>query len=157
MESRPPNDRQTSDLQNAESCTAWIRSFVTKCRGEKKEDKANTDGTIVDLQVTNLFLIICVQDELLKLRSLIRPKKFLDTRFKEIRQAIQNYISTKEYKRQKGAKFLCVVQGVGESDDHFLARLREEAPYCDFENFKTLTNPEEEMVKIKFISGLRDP
>ena len=53
--------------------------------------------------------------------------------------------------------FLSIVQGVGESDDDFLARLREEARYCDFEKLKTVTNPEEELIKIKFISGLRDP
>ena len=42
-------------------------------------------------------------------------------------------------------------------DDDFLTRLREEARYCDFEELKTVTDPEEELVKIKFISGLRDP
>ena len=46
---------------------------------------------------------------------------------------------------------------MGESDDDFLARLREEARYCDFEKLKTAANPEEEVVKKKFISGLRDP
>ena len=158
MVSRPPNDRQTLDLQNAESCTAWITSFVAKCRAEKKEDKVNNDGTIVDLQVTNLFLSICGQDALLKLRSLMSPEKLLDTLFKQIRLAIQNYISPKErVVTAERAKFLSVVQGVGESEDDFLARLREEARYCDFEKLKTVTNPEEELVKIKFISGLRDP
>ena len=39
MVSRPPNDQKTLDLQNAESCTAWIMSLVAKCRAEKKEDK----------------------------------------------------------------------------------------------------------------------
>ena len=158
MVSRPPNDRKTLDLQNAESCTAWIMSFVAKCRAEQKEDKVNNDDTIVDLQVTNLFLSICGQDALLKLRSLMSPKKLLDTPFKEIRLAIQNYISPKErVVTAERAKFLSVVQGVGEPDDDFLARLREEARYCDFEKRKTVTNPEEELVKIKFISGLRDP
>ena len=93
---RPPNDQQTLDLQHTESCTAWIMYFVTKCRAEKKEDKVNTDGTVVDLQVTNLFLSICDQDALLKLRSLMSPKKLLYTPFKEIRQAIQNYIAPKQ-------------------------------------------------------------
>ena len=158
MVSRPPNDRQTLDLQNAECCPAWIMSFVAKCRAEKKENKVNNDGTIVDLQVTNLFLSICGQDALLKLRSLMRPKKLLDTPFKEIRLSIQNYISPKErVVTAEKAKILSVVQGVGESDDDFLARLREEARYCDFEKLETVTNPEEELVKIKFISGLRDP
>ena len=158
MVSRPPNDRQTLNLQNAESCTVWIKSFVAKCRAEKKEDKINNDGTVVDLQVTNLFLSICGQDALLNLRSLMSPKKLLDTPFKEIRLAIQNYISSKErVVTAERAKFLSVVQGIGESDNDFLARLREEARYCDFEKLKTVTNPEEELVKIKFISDLRDP
>ena len=75
MVSRPANDRQTLDLKNAESCTAWIMSFVAKSRAEKKEDEVNSNGTIVDLQVTNLFLSKCGQDALLKLRSLMSPKK----------------------------------------------------------------------------------
>ena len=99
--------------------------FMAKCGAEKKEDKINTDGTIVDLQVTNLFLSICGQDALLKLRSFMNPKKLLDTPFKEIRQAIQNCISPKErVETAERAKFLSVVRGVGESDDDFLARLR---------------------------------
>ena len=114
MLSRPTNDRQTLDLQNAESCTAWIMSLVAKCRAEKKEDEVNTDGMIVDLQVTNLFFRICSQDALLKLRSLMSSKKFLDTPFKDIRQSIQNYISPKErVETAERAKFLSVVQCVG--------------------------------------------
>ena len=154
MMSTPPNDRQTSDLQNAESCTVWIMPFVAKCCAEKKEDKVNNDGTIVDLQVTNLFLSECGQGAVLKLRSLMSPKNLLDTPFKEIRQPIQNYISPKEIVER--AKFLSVVQGIGETDDDFLAFLREEARYCGFEKLKTVTNPEEELLKINFISGLRD-
>ena len=91
--SRPPTDRLILDLQNADFCTAWIVSFVAKCRTEKKEDELNNDSTIVDLQVTNLFHNKCGQDSFLKLRSLISPKKLLNTPFKEIRLVIQNYIS----------------------------------------------------------------
>ena len=58
------------------------------------------------------------------------PKKLLDTLFKEIRQAIQNYVSPKErVESAERAKFLSAVQAVGESDDDFLARLREKARY----------------------------
>ena len=48
--SRSTTERQILDLQNAESATTWILSFVAKCRAEKKEDKINTDGTVQDLQ-----------------------------------------------------------------------------------------------------------
>ena len=59
----------------------------------------------------------------------------IDTPYKDIRLAIQNYISSKErVVTAEKSKFLSVIQGVGESDDDFLPRLREEARYRDFEN-----------------------
>ena len=156
MVSRPATEIQILDLQIAESATAWIMSFVAKCRAEKKTDKVNNDGTVQDLQVTNLFLSMCGQDAIIKLRSLMSPRNLIDTPYKDIRLAIQIYIS-KERVTAERAKFLSVIQGVGESDDDFLARLREEARYCDFEKLKSAANREEELVKIKFISGLRHP
>ena len=69
MLSRPTTDRQTLNLQNAESATAWILSFVAKCRAEKKEDKINTDGNVQELQVTNLFLSMCGQDAIINLAA----------------------------------------------------------------------------------------
>ena len=71
-------------------------SFVAKGRVEKKEDKINTDGTLVDLQVTNLFLGICGQDAIFNYRSLKRLRNLIDIPHKEFRLAIQNFISPKE-------------------------------------------------------------
>ena len=71
---RPTTDRQILDLQNAESAIAWIMSFVAKCRAQKKIDKINTDVTVQDLQVTNLFLSMSGQDAIFKLKSLISPR-----------------------------------------------------------------------------------
>ena len=62
--------------------------------------------------------------------------------------AIQNYISPKErVVTAERAKFLSIIQGVGESDEDFLARLRDETRYCDFGELKTLSNPEEDLLK----------
>ena len=158
MVSRPATGRQTLDLQNTESASAWIISFVAKCRAEKKEEKINTDVTVQDRQLTNLFLSMCEQDAIIKLRSLISPRSLIDTPYKDIRLAIQNYISLKErVVTAERAKLLSVILGVVESDDDFLACLREKARHCDFEKLKTTANPEEELLKIKFNSGLRDP
>ena len=132
--------------------------FRGKCRAEKKKEKINTDGTVQDLQVTNLFLDMCGQDAIIKLRSIISPKILIGTPYKDIRLAIQNYISPKKrVVTAERAKFMSVIQGVGESDDNFLERRRDEARYCDFTKLKTASNLEEELVKIMFISGLRDP
>ena len=79
-------------------------SFVAKCRAEKKEDKVNYDGTLQDLQVTNLFLSMCGQDAIIKLRSLMCPRNLIDTPYKDIRLAIQKYISTKERESSNGRK-----------------------------------------------------
>ena len=68
---KPTTDRPMLDLQNAESATGWILSFVAKCRAETKEDKINTAGTVQDLQVTSRFLSMCGQEAIFELRSLI--------------------------------------------------------------------------------------
>ena len=44
MVSRQPADRNFLDLQNAESATLWIMSFVAKCCVEKRKDKINING-----------------------------------------------------------------------------------------------------------------
>ena len=143
--SRSATDRQILDLQNAESATAWILYFVAKCCAEKKEDKVNTDCTVQDLQITNLFLCMCGQNAIIKLRSLMSARNWTDTPYKDIRLKIQNYISPQErLVTAEKTKFLSVIQGVGEYEDNFLARLREEACYCDFEKLKTAAKPEDE-------------
>ena len=93
MVSRQTVDRKTLNLKNAESDTAWIMSFRAKYRPEKKEDKINPDGTIVDLHVTNLFLSMCGQDAILELRSLVSTRNLINNPYKDIRLAIQNYFS----------------------------------------------------------------
>ena len=146
---RPPADRKLLDLQNAESATVRIMSFVAKCHAEMKEDMINTVGTILDLQITNLFLSICGKDAILKLKRLLRSGNAIDTPYKDIRVAIQNNISPKERLiTAEKVKFLSIKQSVGESDDDLFERLREEARYCDFEKLKTAANPEEELVII---------
>ena len=101
---------------------------------------------------------MCGQDAIIKLRSLIRPRNLIDLPYKVIRLAIQIYVSPKErVVKAERAKLSSVIQGVGESNDDFLARHTEEAGYCDFKKHKTAVNPEDELVKIKFIPGLKDP
>ena len=83
------------------------------------------------------------------------PRHLIDSLYRDITLAIQNYISPIErVVTTERSKFLCVIQSAGESDDD---SLREEAWYCDFEKLTTAANPEGELVKIKIVSGLRDP
>ena len=108
MVSRPARDRRILDPQSAESATAWIMSFVAHCHAEKKEDKINTDGTVRDLQVTNLFPNMCGRDAINKFRCVVSPRILVDTPYKDIRLAIQNYDSPEEkvVTAQKGKIFV---------------------------------------------------
>ena len=140
---RQPADRKNLDLQNAESATALIIPSVAKYRAKKKEDRIKTDGSIVDLQVTHFFLSMCGYFSIIKLRGLMSPKNLIDTPHNDIRSVIQNHFSLKEKAvTAKRAKFVSVIQGVGGSNDNFLARLREEASCCELEKLITTANLE---------------
>ena len=83
------------------------------------------------------------QGEILKHRSLTTPRKFIDTPYKDIRLAIQNYISPKQrVLTLEKSKFVSLIQVVVESEHNFIARLREEARYCDFKKIQSAANPE---------------
>ena len=53
--------------------------FCDEMSGREERDKINTNGTVQDLQVTNLCLSMCGQDQIIKLTSLISPKNLIDT------------------------------------------------------------------------------
>ena len=100
---------------------------------------------------------ICKQDAISKFRSCMGLKNLLVAPFEDIRVLIKNYISTKERViTAERVKSLSDVQGDEKSDHDFLARIREEARYCDFETLKTVTKSQEQLVKIKFILGFSE-
>ena len=61
-----------------------------------EEDEINTDGTILDLHVTNLFLIMCGQDAIIELRSPMSLENVIDTQYRDIRLAIKSFVPPKE-------------------------------------------------------------
>ena len=150
--------RQLLDLLNAESATAWIMSFLAKSRAEKKEDKLNTNCTIQDLQVANLFLSMCRQDAISKLRSQNSPRYSIDTPYRDIRLAIQKFISANErVVTADRAKFLSVIQGGKASDGNFLAPLGEEARYSDFAKTQNSDQPRRGVGKNKVYFRFEGP
>ena len=57
---------------------------------------------------------MCGQDAIIKPRSLMRPRNLIDTPYKDIKLAIQNYLSPKErVVTAEKAKFLSIKQSVG--------------------------------------------
>ena len=55
------------ELSNFDNYIAWMTAFIAKYRYEKKEDKIKSDGTIEDLQVTNLILSTCGSEAIINL------------------------------------------------------------------------------------------
>ena len=70
--------------------------FTAKSRAEKKEEKLNIIGRVLDAQETNFFLSMCGNYALLKFRRFVVPKNLLETPLKEIKVVIQNSFSPKE-------------------------------------------------------------
>ena len=89
MVSRPATDRQTLDLQNAESATAWI-VFCGEISRREENGQDQHQWYLQDLQVTNFFLSLCGQDATINLRSLTSHRNLMDNPYKDIRLAIQN-------------------------------------------------------------------
>jgi hypothetical protein len=77
--------------------------------------------------------------------------------FAEINTTLLNYMKPSE--RLIVAErtiFLSVEQGHEENEADFLARLREAARHCKFGQLKTCDDPEAELIRLRFIAGLRD-
>ena len=121
-------------LGSTECRISYCVDFVySEMSSREKGDKINNDGPVQDLQVTKFSLSMCGQDAIIILRSPNTPRNLIDTPYNDILLAIQNYISPEErVVTAETFKFSSVIQGVGESDDNFLTRHREEARYCDF-------------------------
>ena len=72
---------------------------------------------MVDLQVSNLFFSMSVQDAILKITGLIICRNLINNPYKEIRLAIKNYISPKDrVVTAEMSNFPSVTQVVGELD-----------------------------------------
>ena len=123
------------------SCVDFVFCGEMSRREERRQDRHRWYRTGPTGNI--FFLSMCGYDAIIKLRSLMNPRNLIETPHKDIRLAIQKYISPKErVVTAEKAIFLSVIQCVGESDDDFLARSREEARYCDFKKLKTAANPE---------------
>ena len=81
---------------------------------KEEKDKINTDGTMLFLQVTNLFRSMCKKDAVIKLTSLISSRTLIDAPYKHMGLTIQNFISSKErVVTTERAKVFSIIQGMG--------------------------------------------
>ena len=94
---------------------------------------------------------------LLKIVSLLPCKDISTLQFSEIKKAILPYIeSRKRLVIAERTFFLQMTQEVSETVVDFVARLNEAASLCQWE-LLAKEAAAQELVKLRFIAGLRDP
>ena len=140
-------------LDNAENCKCWLVSFEALCRTKSIEDTLTKHK---NSPKTDKFLEMCGTKSLLKVLTLLPGKNIEEVEFKSIKEKIVEYIEPK--KRLVIAdrtNFLSIKQNEGESYKDFLSRLNEASVLCKWEELKS-GDPADEMIKLKFIEGLKD-
>ena len=141
-------------LDDAECAKAWLVSFEALCRAKQIEDKLSTIGTSA---VTDAFLARCGGKPLLKIMSLVSDKDIERMLFKDIKQVIENYLAPrKRLVIADRTNFLQLHQKDGEPVVDYLSRLNEASVFCKWDELKQ-GNPTEELIKLRFIAGLKDP
>ena len=140
-------------LDSAEACKCWLVSFEALCRNKKLEDTATADG---NTPKADKFLELCGTKSLLKIISLFPGEEVDELEFSKIKAGIVRYI---EPKRRlviaDRTNFMCMTQTEGETVVDYLSRLNEVSVLCKWEDMKS-TDPAAEMIKLKFVAGLRD-
>ena len=140
-------------LDNAEECRCWLIAFEAHCRSKDIEDEVQDSGTSPK---TDKFLERCGTKPLLKIISMMPGRNIESALFKDIKNAISEYIEPrKRLIIADRTNFLQISQHSGETEVDFLSRLNDASVYCEWDRLKE-GNPTEELIKLRFIAGLRD-
>ena len=150
-------DKPSLILREPEDALVWLDAFAAKCRAEKKTDVAATASNAADFQVTDQFLFRCGVESLKKLKSLVAPKELKAMPFKDIEKVLKGYLEPQQRLTvAEQTRFVSIVQNRNEAASDFLARLREAARFCEFDQLKTNNDPEAYMIRLRFIAGLEN-
>ena len=147
------------NLKEPEQALAWLAGFKARCRADGKIDVVETVEHPAKLNMTDQFLFRCGTDALVKLGSLVAPKKLEDMPFKDIEQALKSYLEPQQrLVMAEQTTFVTLVQATQESKADYLARLRESARHCDFDKLKDIADMSvtDYMVRLRFVAGLGD-
>jgi hypothetical protein len=124
--------RQTVlNLKEPESARVWIVSFNAHARAKEWTDDDKKR------KITDNFMSRCGLDALEKLISIVQPRKLEEMKFAEIEVAITKYLAPeKRLVIAERTNFFNTRQIQCEKINDYLARLRESARHCEFDDFK---------------------
>ena len=133
------------EFTNEENVECWIMAFEAAMKAKNIQDD---DG---DLKITNNFLSVCGLEALKKLRASVSPRQLPDLKFTEIKTHILSLLQPKDRLIvAERIQFLSLQQVPEESEVNYLTKLKAAAKFCQFNDFKKCTDPEMELIKMKF-------
>ena len=131
------------DLNHNESALAWLDIFEATCRHFNIDDSKQND----------YFLSFLDVEAYLKLKTIVAPKDVTSMSFDDIKVILKDYLTPrKKLVIAERSCFFEAKQLDGECAAEYIQRLRKMSQYCEFDKL----SGEEDVVKLKFISGLRD-
>jgi hypothetical protein len=140
-------------MESPEECRVWLIAFEAHCRGKKLAD---TPGAAHTTPQTDQFLERCGSKPLLKIISMLPDKDITKQSFASIKKAIEDYIEPrKRLIIADRTNFLQLTQNQGESVVDFLSRINDASVHCYWDSLAT-EGPNNELVKLRFIAGVRD-
>ncbi len=109
-------------------------------------------------EITDNFMASCGIESLTKIISIMAPAKVEETKFCDIYEKVLAYLKPqKKLVIAERTKFFGQSQTQNEKVTEFLARLRESAKFCEFDELKKYQSLIEEMIRMGLIAGLRNP
>ena len=137
------------NLLEASRAMVWFTSFNAIARAKKWEDTEDKK------EKTDNFIACCGLSALEKIISIVSPEKLENMNFATIEETIKKFLEPeKRLIVAERTKFYNAKQKNDEKITQFVARLRDLAKYCEFDQLKTAKSPEEEMIKIAMIAGI---
>ena len=111
-------------------------------------------GVSDDTKLKQLFLSRCGVQAISTLRDALFPKKLDSCTYKDINDCVQSVITpSKKFVIAERIKFFETRQTQDESVSNFVLRLNSAISTCEFSSIKS--DPDSELLKLIFISGLR--
>ena len=146
----------TLDLSDAENAKTWLIAFSALARAKKWKDGVLANGE--SLEITDNFIATCGLVALNKAQYIVAPENIVEMKFDDIETRLLAYLKPKQrLVIAERTKFFTISQFVSESVADYVTRLRKESQYCDFAKLKESTDPNEELVLMALVAGLRDP
>ena len=140
------------DLSDVDKAKLWLMSFKALCRTKNWTDDDEQNAR------TDNFIAMCGLDALATVSNVVAPAKVEDFKFEDLSKKVEEFLEPKKkLVVAERAKFYERKQQSGENVSQFVAALRKAAVSCDFACLKTANDPNEVMVKMGLIAGLKDP